>query len=570
MKSFLYRTMLIVLLSNMLIPLTQADFQDVDPNASYFPAINYYEKMKIVSGQADHLFHPNDPIKRIEFIKILMGKIDETEDLSYISIPYKDLSDTAWYSPYIKMALKKGVIRGAEKFEPTQPISRLEGIRYIYNYYKNVPLPVTAPTLALYQDSHIAYKTNTEFQVEKALEDHLFTPVSSNSLGLMQTLTRGTAADLLYQAKRAYQHTNETVATIDSYLFANVPPELKAIFLDVYQKLHHDYLYRDMVDDTSLVYAALEGMVQGLKDPYSVFFPPEASQNFLETVQGDLEGIGAYVETVNGQITIVSPLKDSPAEKAGILANDIIISIDGESTENMSLSQAVSKIRGPKGTTVTLEIQRKGFSTPLVIKVVRDAIKMNSVEYKTVGNNIAYFNIIQFIPTTPSEFTKLYQDNVTSTPRGIIIDLRNNPGGYLDSALYFLGNFLKSNEIGVRIRTPENTQSIPSYGDGKLSTIPMVVLMNKGSASASEIVTAALKDYKRAIVIGEKSYGKGVVQQLFQFNNGSSLKLTVSEWLPPLSDSINKKGIAPDIEVPSDPTNKTNDVPLKKAIEQLP
>lgn len=545
-----------------------AGFVDVSQDAVFYPAINYYQRMGIVQGDNNYFF-PDKAVRRIEFIKILIGSIDTFEDLSYIKIPYQDLTENEWYAPYVKLALKKGILHSATLFYPNDSLSLLEAIQYIYRYYKNVVLPPTGSAIFQFGDVNKFSQSAYLPALEQAYQDKLISPVSETKLGVYHGLSRADAAVLLYNAKRLYQYTdNGDAIPLENYLFGKVSPELKEMFLDVYQKIHNEYLYKDNIDDTALLYATLEGMVRGLKDPYSVFMPPEASQTFIQSVQGDVEGIGAYVEMVNGLLKIVAPLKNSPAEKARLLPDDTIVSIDGIPTADMTLNEAVSKIRGPTGTSVKLEILRKGLASTLMVEIIREKIKVESVDFKLVGNGIPYFSIIQFLPSTPSEFTTLYEKNIINTPRAIILDLRNNPGGYLDSALYFLGNFLKPEEIAVRIRSLTYTDDKLSYGDGKLATIPLIVLMNKGSASASEIVASALQDYKRGVIVGEKSFGKGLVQQLYEFSQGASLKLTIYEWLPPLSPSINKIGVTPNIEVKNDPATPAVDAQLTKALEQ--
>lgn len=326
------------------------------------------------------------------------------------------------------------------------------------------------------------------------------------------------------------------------------------------------------VNETKLFYGSLAGMVAALGDPYSVFLEPQISKEFHQELSGEFFGIGAEVGIKNDQLTVIAPLEDSPAERTGLKAADKIIAIDGELTLGMPLDEAVSKIRGPRGTTVKLSISRNGLSKSQELSIVRDKIVIKTVRVTFHENNkIAYIKISQFNEDTLADFNRIISKVFSNGTKKIILDLRNNPGGLLDSAVNVAGEWVTDEVIVVEKFASGEERIYQSTGRGRLRDHETIILVNGGSASGSEIVAGALQDYSKARVLGEKTFGKGSVQDLSQFPDGSSLKLTIAEWLTPKKRSINKTGIAPDIEIkPTEEDIKAErDVQLDKAIELL-
>jgi carboxyl-terminal processing protease len=295
-------------------------------------------------------------------------------------------------------------------------------------------------------------------------------------------------------------------------------------------------------------YGLVKGLVNSLDDPYSVFLNPKENKSFTDELEGNFEGIGAELTLKEENITIVTPLKNSPAKKAGLMPEDIILKVNQEDITNTSLIEVVKKIRGKKGTEVLLEIFRPKNNKILEIPIIRDTINVASVEGEILKENIALIEINQFGDKTLKEFKQIFKEFKQKKPNAYILDLRYNGGGYLQGAIDILSFFLKSGTEAVRIKTKnyEEIKKTEYYLETDTKT-PLVVLINKGSASASEIVTGALKDNNRAIIVGTKSFGKGTVQEIIPFSENSSLRLTVAEWLTPLGKSINKEGISPDI-----------------------
>ncbi|MFH1193806.1 MAG: S41 family peptidase [bacterium] len=318
------------------------------------------------------------------------------------------------------------------------------------------------------------------------------------------------------------------------------------LFWTIWNKIKLDYV-KQPVDEVKMFYGAIEGMTASLDDPYSVFFEPKVATEFQQELSGEFEGIGAEIGIKNNALTIVAPLSESPAEKAGIKAGDLVLTIDGTDTKGIALDQAVRLIRGKKGTTVKLLINRGGFKEPKVFEITRDKIIVKSVQWHMEGD-IAYIKVLQFGDSTAKEFNKAIGAVVLKNPKGIILDLRNNPGGYLDAAIQMAGEWIPENAV-VYEKYKDQQEGFSAHGKGRLADFKTIVLINKGSASGSEIVAGALKDYNKGILVGEKSFGKGSVQDYKQFSDGSALKMTIALWLTPNGYSINGQGIEPNIAV---------------------
>lgn len=334
---------------------------------------------------------------------------------------------------------------------------------------------------------------------------------------------------------------------------AGKPKDLDfSLFWDTWRTLEEKYPTKP--DRTKMFYGAIEGMVKSLGDPYTVFMDPEETKKFADELDGTFEGIGAPVGLRKGILTIIDPpLSDSPAEKAGLKPMDEILKVDNTETIDLSLDESVNLIRGPKGTTVTLTIQRGNEDETKEFRVIRDTIVIKSVEleYKnTDKGKIAILKISRFGEDTFQLVNIAAGDILKTGAKGIILDLRSNPGGYLESAVDIAGNFLPSGKL-VTTEAYSNDNKEPNYtrGDNKLGSLPLVVLINGGSASAAEILAGALHDDRQIKLIGEKTFGKGSVQEIQKNSkDNSSLKITVAEWLTPSNININKAGIKPDIE----------------------
>jgi len=366
-----------------------------------------------------------------------------------------------------------------------------------------------------------------------------------------------------------------------------------APFWTVWEKLESNYYDKAKLDPQKMLNGAIEGMVQGLGDPYTMYLPPVQNTNFKEGLAGQFSGIGAELGTKDSQIIVIAPLVGSPAEKAGVKAGDLILKVDTLPTTDWTLPAAVDKIRGPKGTTVVLTILHKNTQKPVDVKIVRDTITVKSVASwvksakdidginvpKNAINKVAYIRLSQFGDSTNNDWIDQINDislkmQSDKTIKGLIVDLRNNPGGYLTDAVFVASEFLK---VGTPVVLQENSQGTTTLSvtrRGLMYDAPVIVLINKGSASASEIVSGALRDNKingksRAILIGETSFGKGTIQEAEDLGNGAGLHVTIAKWLTPEGIWVHGKGLKPDIEVALDDKDPSHDTQLEKAVLEL-
>ncbi len=344
-----------------------------------------------------------------------------------------------------------------------------------------------------------------------------------------------------------------------------------AIFWEVWRKVESDFLKKEKIDYQGMVYGAIRGMLTTLEDPYTTFFNPQEAEEFEEELAGEYQGVGMMIDIKEDELTVISPLEESPAQKAGLRAGDKIIKIDGTFTGDISIEQAVKLIRGPEGTKVKLLIQREGWQDPQEFEIKREVIKIPTLKWELKEGNIALIEIYQFNKILSSEFEKSAIEILNSPAQKIILDLRNNPGGYLEVAQEIAGWFLEKGEVVVWQDSGEGKERevYKSKGPARFSQYPTVVLINEGSASGAEILAGALRDNKQVQLIGEKSFGKGSVQEQVFLSDNSSMKITIADWLTPNGVSIDEAGLTPDVEVEmtDEDWKEERDPQLKKAIE---
>lgn len=342
---------------------------------------------------------------------------------------------------------------------------------------------------------------------------------------------------------------------------------------EVWNKLHTEYV-NSSVDDSKLLTGALTGLVSGLGDPYSTYMTSETAKQFEDEISGTFEGIGMQVGYKDKLTVVIAPLPDSPAEKAGLLAGDVILSVDGKDTSTLNLDQVVSQIRGKKGTTVKITIRRGTDQTPKDFTVTRDIITVASVTGSVVehnGKKIGILTISSFSQDTGRELRSKIQTMKAASLDGIVLDMRNNPGGYLDQAVDVASVYLSHGVVVEEVDRNGTKKTFNVNGNAPLATGKIVVLVNGGSASASEIVAGALQDAGRATILGTQTFGKGTVQNYESLSDGASLKLTIAKWLTPKGRSISEHGITPDVvvEMPSDTETTKTDTQLDRALELL-
>ncbi|MBU2539999.1 S41 family peptidase [Patescibacteria group bacterium] len=346
-----------------------------------------------------------------------------------------------------------------------------------------------------------------------------------------------------------------------------------SLFWTAYHQLKEKFVGPEKITDENVLYGAISGMAQSLEDPYTIFFNPEDAKKFEDELAGFFDGIGIEIGIKKEQLTVVSPLEGTPAQKAGLRPGDKITKINGKDALRMTTDEAVNLIRGEKGTQVTLTIYRTSWTDAKDFKIIRDTIKIPSLKWELVEGNIAKLRIYQFSQTLSNDFNQAALEILNSPAKKIILDLRNNPGGYLEISQNIAGWFLEKGKIVVieDFGASKEQKIYKAEGNASFLQYPMVILINEGSASASEILAGALKDNRDIKLIGEKSFGKGSVQEGVNLKDNSFLKITVAKWLTPNGISISEKGLDPDIKVAltDDDYENEKDPQLDKAIEIL-
>ena len=351
-----------------------------------------------------------------------------------------------------------------------------------------------------------------------------------------------------------------------------------SIFWKTWSLLKEKHVDRESLDYQKMIYGAIKGLVGSINDPYTSFFEPAQSKKFQEEISGTFGGVGIEIGKRNGTLTVISPLKDTPAFRAGVKAGDRILKIDEKTTVDMTTEEAVSLIRGKKGTKVILNITSDGTESKDVT-LVRETIKVPTIElaYMQSGNNkVAYLAIFSFNQIVDREFEAAAEEILESEADSIVLDLRNNPGGYLEGAVFIASEFLSGGDVVLQENSLGDRTPFKVNRVGKLTKIPLVALINKGSASASEIVAGALQDKKRAKLVGEKSFGKGTIQEAEDLPGGTGIHITVAKWLTPEGRWVNDtEGLEPDVKIEEDKEAKdkvdgeVKDVQLEKALELL-
>lgn len=341
-----------------------------------------------------------------------------------------------------------------------------------------------------------------------------------------------------------------------------------SLFWQAYKDLKQNYV--GDIDNQKLLYGAIEGAFSSTGDDYTSFLPPDLTKQFQDELSGSLEGIGIQMGILDSYPAVIAPLKDTPAQKAGLRPKDLIIKIDSQDTANMALDEAVSKIRGKEGTQVTLEIVREGESKPLTFKITRAKINVETVDLQ-IKNSVAILKLNEFGQDSSSEFHAAAVQIKDKGISKVVLDLRSNPGGLLNSAVDIAGELFESGQVVVIEQGKNSRDELKTSGPGTLKDAKLVVLVNGGSASAAEILAGAIQDTGRGKLIGEKTFGKGSVQQIESLPGGSSAKITVAKWLTPKGKSIDKDGITPDIEIKEadNALFSANDPLLNKGLEVL-
>jgi len=349
-------------------------------------------------------------------------------------------------------------------------------------------------------------------------------------------------------------------------------------FWKAWSILNEKFVSKEPIDEQKKIWGSISGLAESLGDPYTVFFPPEENKSFQSEIAGNFEGVGMEIAIQDGTLTVVTPLRGSPAEKAGIKAKDKILKIDNTSTQDITVEKAVKLIRGKGGTTVTLSIRRNGVNNTFPVKIMRGTIEIPTLDTEIIKpegkDPVFVIKLYNFNANANGLFRNALRQFITSGTPKLVLDLRNNPGGYLESAVDMASFFLPAGKVVVtedygKSGKPKEHRS-RGY-DVFNSNLKMVILVNEGSASASEILAGALQDHGKAVIFGRKTFGKGSVQELVPITAETSLKVTIARWLTPKGKSISEGGLSPDVELSSKEmeVREGKDIPLDKAVEYL-
>ena len=334
--------------------------------------------------------------------------------------------------------------------------------------------------------------------------------------------------------------------------------------------IERDYYERSALDPQKMVYGATKGMVESLGDPHTVFMTPVVREVSDTELRGTFDGIGIYVDMREGKLTVVSPVEGSPADQAGLKPGDVITHADDQPLAGKSLNDTIMLIRGPRGTTVSLTVTRSGAPEPLTFSITRAEIRLVSVRSRMLDEGVGYLRITAFSSDTSSQATASLQDLLARQPQGLVVDLRSNPGGYLHSAVEVASQFMTDGVVLYQASGNGERQAYRAEPGGLATQARLVVLVNKGTASASEILAAALRDNNRAVLVGEKTFGKGTVQNVHELSDRSGLRVTTAQWLRPSEQPLQGVGVTPDILAPEPPDGPGGPDPqLESAVRYL-
>lgn len=585
MKKFILQIVVTLLIFATSSTATMAFYDDVGTEQAYYNEMRFLHDLGKLPNEPDNLFHPDDLINKAELYKLILV-FAGSEAAMEISLPYTDIPADSPYAGYIQKAIDLKILKPYElnpEFNSDLSIAKNNALSTMFSalgigtsYFfdkENFPFSDLSPEASI---AAVA---------EKAYEIGILEIDSPENFKMAKRITKAEAAHYLYKIYK-YSPDASTGATIptisvtlntDGHSYNETEKELidDANFptlLDVWSSLKNDYLYKDELKNKDLIYGAIKGMVEKVSDKYTVFQEPSAANNLISSLGGEYEGIGIVIEMIEENVTIISPFKNSPAELAGLQANDKIIKVNDEEVKGKTLDEVSTKIKGPKDSSVKITVDRDG--KELSFDIIRKAISIKTAEGKVINSGskkIGYISIINFGDSTYDEFVKTVTDLKSQSVDGFIIDLRNNPGGYLDIAVNIIGLFTDEIKTAVTLESVGgDKQEYKTNGNGLLKDYKnkIVILINEGSASASEILAGALKDYGIAKLVGEKTFGKGSVQQLRQYGDNSIFKVTISQWLTPNGTNINGNGIEPD-KVVKKGTDKTKDDQLDSALGEF-
>ncbi len=550
------------------------DIPNSDPNFLIYQDLI---QNKAFSLDQNGNFNPNAPINKVAFLKAALtySGFQVESKLNYFT-GYSDVPEDSWFAPYVKKALESRVLQNQlnDLLNPDQILNRQEGLLLTLNIFGLSTPPQKLTENDLFEDIRLNHPLVNVYAAIKKYQIYLDN--DQNHFYPARTLTRKDAAELIYKVK-----TVSTKGTIIINNVVNIPnnspishSDLTSqskfpMLQDAWYRINNTFINSNQLNKDQLIYSAINGMVNSLNDNYSAFHSPESNGTSYVYIPENYEGVGIIVNNINNQFVIEAVIQNSPAHKSGLLVSDQIIKIANTDVQNLNIEQVFNLIKGKAGTILNIQIKRNG--TLIDYKITREKIDLESIQYKKLDNNINYIRISQFTENSSVEFENILNQLKESKSQKLIIDLRNNPGGYLLSTQEILNHFLPKGEIIFFVKDNNSNQSYISNGPGELNQWKIVILMNRESASASEIFAGALQDKNIGYIIGTTSFGKGSVQEITEYIDNSSLKLTIAHWLTPNQKDINKVGITPNKTINITDYQKQNnqDPQLEEALNYL-
>lgn len=561
---FKLRTIVIsILCSLFFVQTASAQFIDVVQQSLFYDAVMYFVYEEPILAVDRERFKPLDKVTKAEYFKLLFESSGyKPIILENLDIPFHDVVGDEWFANYVNRALETNVVEFDEfepNFKPGETVTRCDAINSVIKLYGIDP-EIVDNYPNEYSDVSSLDPCSNISKIAFSLE--LLHDYKTREFNPTKELTRAEAIHIFYQVKN-----NDLSITLPKETsIGSVDPQTAdstfSLFFQVWNKVEDDYV--DDYDEEELMYGAIAGLINKLDDPYSTFFEPIDASDYMEALEGSFDGIGIYINQEDGKFVVLTPLKGSPAEEEGIMPGDIIVEVDDIIVQGLQMDELVELLRGVSGTEVKLKILRS--SNFYIKRIVRSHIEVPYVESEMRdGIGILYYN--QFTSNSNEQLLIELESLSSQNPKGIILDLRNNPGGYIYSAQQLISKFIPKGDPYIQITMADGTNYVESsLGPGEFKDLPMVILINEGSASASEIAALALKENIDAKIVGATSFGKGKIQEIITFSDGSSLKLSIATWSSPSGIFIGGIGIQPDYNVK---LGDTDDTQLNKAIDLL-
>jgi carboxyl-terminal processing protease len=517
-------------------------------------------------GENNENFYPKRPITIAEFLS--MGFVAAgVKNISNGASRFEDVQPNDWFNPFVVEAEKLGMLndfRGS-KLLPKRPVNRGEAIKLGLELF-GIGVPLVLPEEKFnFQDVRKTHRLAR--YIFRAVKIGIINPESDHSFGITRRISRADAAKLFYNLTNFKTEDNTTIIIQNGV--SQIPNW--QLFETVWRETQNKFLFPEKIQKNKMMYSAVQGVVDALDDPYSEFYTPEQTKVETSNLSGEIEGIGVYIELDKKErgLLIVAPIFNSPADRAGLRTGDIITTVNGKSLAKLPLEEAANLTKGPTASTGIYTILREEQS--FKVEIIREKIKIDPISLE-LKNNIAIVDINQFTATLPEDFGKIAEQIRTQHPRGIVLDLRNNGGGLITAAIDLLGYFLPENSIiakqEFRTSMEKNNIDYRTKREPAFHGMRTIVLVNKGSASASEIVAAALQDHNVASVAGEQTFGKGTVQEISFFKNGAALKLTIAHWLSPNKRAIQDIGVTPDFDAVDNPETVVDEA-LERVLEMF-